>query len=261
MSRKKNNRQSDFDFLTESAYINDKYDEIKKNGINETLSTLPEIKIIAKNESQKNLIVSIKNNEITICAGRAGTGKTYVALGIALGLIRKNNEYEKLYLVKSVKTLKEEELGFLKGQLMDKLEPVMQSFFLNIKKLIPSKLMGNLITNEVIIPFPVAFMRGVTLDDCIIVVDEVQNITIDNIRTIMTRIGTNCKLIILGDYNQIDLENKNESSLKPLLEMFTDVDKIGVINMSDEDENVRNPLIKTIEEKFNKYKENNKRKH
>jgi len=96
-----------------------------------------DIKIIAKNESQKKLINSIKNNEITICAGRAGSGKSYVAIAYALSLLRKtNNRFKKIYLVKSVTTLKGEELGYLKGDLKDKMDPFMWSYYINMEKLI-----------------------------------------------------------------------------------------------------------------------------
>ena len=133
----------------------------------------PDIKIIAKNESQKKLINSIKNNEITICAGRAGTGKTFVAMAIALGLLRKpSNRFKKIYLVKSVTTLKGEELGFLKGDLKEKIDPFMWSFYINMEKLILESSMKTLLEKEILRPFPLAYMRGVSLDDYIIPTPE-----------------------------------------------------------------------------------------
>jgi phosphate starvation-inducible PhoH-like protein len=212
-----------------------------------------DIKIIAKNDSQKKLINSIKNNEITICAGPAGTGKTFVAMAYALSLLRKNtNRYKKIYLVKSVTTLKGEEIGFLKGDLKEKIEPFMWSFYINMEKLLLDSTIKALIDKDIIRPFPLAYMRGASLDDCIIIADEMQNVTLDNSRTLLTRIGSNSKLILLGDINQIDMKNKSESSLEILLELFDDVDNMGVIKMNEEDTNVRNPLITIIE---NKYKE------
>ena len=93
-------------------------------------------KIIAKNESQKKLIQSIRNNEITVCAGPAGTGKTFVALALALSLLRKEgNRFKTIYLVKSVTTLKNEEVGFIKGELRDKIDPAMWSFYINLEKM------------------------------------------------------------------------------------------------------------------------------
>jgi phosphate starvation-inducible PhoH-like protein len=221
----------------------------------EISSLLPkDIKIIAKNDSQKKLINSIKNNEITICAGPAGTGTTYVAMAYALSLLRKaTNRFKKIYLVKSVTTLKNEEVGFLKGDLKEKIEPVMWSFYLNMEKLVQENSIKTLMEKEIIRPFPLAYMRGTSLDDCIIIADEMQNVTLDNSRTLLTRIGSNTKLILLGDINQIDMRNKEESSLEVLLSLFDGVSNMGVIRMSEEDTNIRNPLIGIIEEKYKEY--------
>ena len=213
-----------------------------------------DIKVASKNDSQKQLIKSIKNNEITICSGPAGTGKTYVAIAYALSLLRKSsNRYKKIYLVKSVTTLKNEELGYLKGGLREKIDPFMWSFYINIEKIILKSTLEELINQGLVEPFPLAYMRGASLDDCIIIADEMQNVSLDNARTLITRIGSNSKIILLGDRNQIDLKNKNESSLDVLLKLFKDVENFGVISMSDEDTNIRNPLINIIEDKFKEY--------
>jgi phosphate starvation-inducible protein PhoH len=227
----------------------------------EVAKLLPnDIKILARNESQKKLINSIKNNEITICAGRAGTGKTYVAIAYALSLLRKSsNRYRKIYLVKSVTTLKGEELGFLKGDLKEKIDPFMWSFYINMEKIIMESTVKQLVDTDIIRPFPIAYLRGVSLDDCIIIADEMQNVTLDNSLTLLTRIGSNCKLIVLGDVNQVDMKDKADSSLRALVEMFEGVDNMGVIRMDENDENVRNPLIKVIEEKYKEYLANHGR--
>jgi len=114
---------------------------------------------------------------------------------------------------------------------------------------------GTIIAEDIIRPFPLTYMRGVTLDDCIIIADEMQNVTLDNARTLLTRIGSNSKLILLGDINQIDLKNKTESSLEIILNLFEGVENFGVIRMSEEDTNVRNPLITIMENKFKEYYE------
>jgi phosphate starvation-inducible PhoH-like protein len=215
-----------------------------------------DIKVIAKNESQKELIKSIKNNEITVCSGPAGTGKTFVSVAYALRLLRAaSNRYKKIYLIKSVTTLKNEEIGYLKGGLEEKIEPFMWSFYINMEKIIMKSLIEQLIAEDIIRPFPLAYMRGASLDDCIIIADEMQNVTLDNARTLLTRIGSNCKLLLLGDRNQIDLKNKTDSSLEIILDLFEGVENFGVIRMSEEDTNVRNPLISTIENKFKEYYE------
>jgi phosphate starvation-inducible PhoH-like protein len=251
--------------------VKDESDYIELTSVNSNTQTLKikddvskllpsDIKIIAKNDSQKKLINSIKNNEITICAGPPGTGKTFVAVGFALSLLRKSgNRYKKIYLVKSVTALKGEELGFLKGDFKEKIDPFMWSFYINMEKVILESSMKSLIEKEIIRPFPLAYMRGASLDDCIIIADEMQNVTLDNSRTLLTRIGSNTKLILLGDTNQIDMKNKHESSLEILLEMFSGCSNIGTIEMSIEDTNIRNPLITVIEDKFKTFHKTKKR--
>ena len=210
-----------------------------------------DIKVIAKNNSQKDLIKSILSKEILICSGPAGTGKTFISLGLALGLLRaENNKFTKIYLVKSVTTLKGEEIGYLKGDLKEKIEPFIWSFVLNVEKLIPDVLIRSIVDSDYVRPFPLAYARGVSIDNAIIIADEVQNISIDNMHTLMTRIGENSKMILLGDTKQVDLKNKDESSLNQLINMFENVDKIGIVEMSSHEENVRNPIINIIEEKF-----------
>lgn len=258
---KKISKYEEDDILNEIIDFNDEIDitQFKK----EIVKYLPKvIKIKAKNDKQINLINSIRNNEITICAGPAGSGKTFVAVAYALSLLRKReNRFKQIYLVKSVTTLKGEEIGFLKGDLKDKIEPFMWSFFINIEKIISSNSLRDLLNFDIIRPFPLAYMRGASLDDCIIIADECQNVSLDNSRTLLTRIGSNCKLIVLGDINQIDMKNKEESSLEKLLNMFEDTSKIGVVNMEDKDtENVRNPLISVIEDKFDRYINTNNEK-
>jgi len=231
----------------------------KKKLIKEIMSH--DIKVVAKNESQKKLISSIKNNQITICAGPAGMGKTYVSIAYALKLISKlENNYKRIYLVKSVTPLKGEDLGYLKGDIDDKFAPFLWASLINMEKIIPSSTIGNLFNEEFIKTYPLAYMRGASLDDCIILIDEAQNISMDNSRTLLTRIGSNSKIIMLGDTNQIDLKNKKESSLKILMDILKNIDDIGIIDMNEEDtENIRNPIIKIIEKNFINYYEQRKK--
>lgn len=223
-----------------------------KSFLNKTIGK--DIKANAKNDSQRELITSIKNNEITICKGKPGSGKTYLAVTYALSLLnKKETPYEKIYLVKSVQPLKNEDLGFLKGSMMEKILPYMWSYFINIQKIIGQRNLDSLLDNKIIEPFPLAYMRGASLDNCIIIADEAQNITMTNIKTLMTRVGENSKLIILGDTNQIDLVKPMDSSLKHVVEMFKDIPNIGVVEMNPNDTSIRNPLIDIIEDRFNNF--------
>jgi len=239
--------------------IHSEYDEYREGVIQREKSDLSKIlkrdlKIRAKNNSQIDLIKSVKHNDVTICAGKAGTGKTFVVLATALELLRKRQSpYTKIYLVKSVTTLKGEEIGYLKGGLDEKIEPFMMSYKFNLNKLLDSVDVSALLSSKVIEPFPLAFARGVSLDNCIVIVDEMQNVSLTNARTILTRMGENCKMILMGDTNQVDMKNAGDSSLNSLLNMFSNSEGIGVVEMDSKYVNVRNPLIDIIERGFDNY--------
>ncbi len=231
--------------------------EINKSELNrrekDNINTIifENVTLTAKNESQKKLLKSIKNNQITFCNGVAGSGKTICSIYMALNMLKeRDNGYRKIYLVKSVTVLKNEELGFLKGDLREKVDPFMQSFINNGEKLFRNTNVKTLFETSIIQFLPLAYIRGLNLDNCIVIIDELQNITIDNARTLLTRIGEDCKVICLGDTNQVDLKLKRDSSLEPIMRVFDDVNDIGCIQMDENEENCRNPLIKTIEHKF-----------
>jgi phosphate starvation-inducible PhoH-like protein len=207
------------------------------------------IDVEPKSENQKRLLELIKTREIVICSGPAGTGKTYLACVQALNLFKSDFKYRKIILVKSVTTLKDEEIGYLKGTLEEKMEPFVYSFFSNFEKILPKNVIKNLKDSGSIEVLPIAYMRGINLDNCVVIIDECQNISPDNMRTIMTRIGKDCKMIFLGDEGQIDLKNKKNSSLQLIMEKFSSVPEFGCIRFTEED-TVRNPLIRKVEEVF-----------
>lgn len=218
-------------------------------------------KVAAKNKSQEELGHSIKNNHITICGGLAGNGKTFISIGHALSLLKKEtSNYTKIYIVKSVTQIRGEELGYIKGNIDEKVAPFIKSFEINAKKIIRDDEFDALMEHGFIEFLPIAFIRGLTIDNAIIIVDEAQNLTMDIIKTLLTRISYTSKMIIIGDSNQIDLKNKEESCLDNLFTIFENLDDVGLIKM-DEDENVRNPLINTIEKRFKEFEENNKNKN
>ena len=204
-----------------------------------------------KTENQRKLVKAIKENEITIASGLPGSGKTFLSIAEALKLL-KNPElpYKKIFLVKSVTTLKDEEIGFLKGTMEEKMEPFMDSFLDNFNKIIGEFLTNKLREQGYIQIKPIAYVRGRSIDNSIIIIDEAQNINLDNMRTLMTRIGDNSKLIILGDVKQKDIRNKKENSLEVVLEKFRDKPKFGTVELRSQEDIVRNPIIKVIEEVF-----------
>lgn len=227
----------------------------EKENINRMITE--RVNLQAKNDSQKKLLKSIKENQITICNGVAGSGKTLCSIYMALSLLKDNtNNFQKILLAKSVTVLKNEELGFLKGDIREKVDPFIESFKGNAKKLFSLTNVDSLFDSSVIKFLPLAYIRGTNLDNCIIILDETQNVSVDNARTLMTRIGQDSKIICLGDTNQIDLKNKKDSSLEVLLRIFEGVSDIGCITMDENDENCRNPIIKTIEQKFKEYSNN-----
>jgi phosphate starvation-inducible PhoH-like protein len=225
--------------------------EEKKTSIAYNLLSKMKIDVKCKTENQKKLINLIREKEITICCGLAGCGKTFLACYQAINLLKTQPEkYKKIVLVKSVTTLKEEEIGFLKGSLEEKMEPFVYSFMNNFEKIIGKVETAVLRQEGIIEVMPIAYMRGINIDEAIIIIDEVQNITIKNIRTILTRIGFNSKMIFLGDTKQIDYKNQKDSALKFIMEQFNHLEEIGTIELG-EDDVVRNPIIKKIENIFN----------
>lgn len=190
-----------------------------------------------KNKTQKDLITSIKLNDVTICAGPAGTGKTYLSCYEALELLKNDKNIQKIVLIKSITTLKSEEIGYLKGDLMEKMEPFVYSFTNNFKKIIGDFAYQTLMYNSQIEVLPIAYLRGVNIDNAIIIVDEVQNITKDNMKTILTRLGSFSKLILLGDKNQIDIKDKRTSSLTYLVDKIqkNKNESVGLVEFTEED--------------------------
>lgn len=227
-------------------------------GYNNSLLSNIKIDIKHKNDVQKKLTQSIKQNDVTICTGPAGCGKTFMACYESLNVLKTNDKIKQIILVKSVITLKTEELGFLKGTLEEKMEPFMFSFMKNFEKIIGKEKTDALKREKIIEVMPIAYMRGINLDNAIIIIDETQNITIDNIRTILTRLGENSKMIFLGDTKQIDQKHKNDSALKFLVDNFNGIPNIGVVEFNIENI-VRHPLIKIIEPIFEKIEFNKKR--
>lgn len=222
----------------------------RKNAEEDKFLQSMSVNIKCKNENQKLVIESIKNNEITIVSGLPGTGKTFLACAEALKLIKSKPKYKKILLVKSVIQLPGEELGFLPGDLKDKLDPYMISFIDNFEKIIGESLTNKLRELGLIQIQPLAFVRGRSIDNTIIIVDEAQNISIQNMRTLMTRIGDNSKMVILGDVRQKDIKNHKNSSLEVVIDKFEGIDGFGCVSLRNPNDVVRNPVIKIIEKIF-----------
>ena len=252
MARRRNKKLSEEDFQEIHEFV------YRKNQEEDKFLTSTSVHYKCRNQNQGKLRDSIRNNEITIVSGLPGTGKTYIACAEALKLIKSKPRYKKILLVKSVTQLKGEELGHLPGDIQEKFDPYMGSFVDNFEKIIGESLTKKLRELGLINIQPLAFVRGRSIDNTIIIVDEAQNITLDNMRTLMTRIGDNSKMVILGDVKQKDLRNKKDSSLEVIIEKFNEVDNFGCVELRDPNDVVRNPIIKIIENVFDDLGESTK---
>ena len=244
MSRRRNKNLSEEDLLEVQEFV------YRKNQEEDKFMSSMSVNYKCRTENQGKLRESIRSNEITIVSGLPGTGKTYIACAEALKLIKSKPKYKKILLVKSVTQLKGEELGHLPGDLNEKFDPFLGSFIDNFEKIIGESLTKKLRELGIINIQPLAFVRGRSIDNTIIVVDEAQNITLDNMRTLMTRIGDNSKMIILGDVKQKDLRNKKDSSLEVIIDKFNHIDNFGCVELRNPEDVVRNPIIKVVEETF-----------
>lgn len=197
----------------------------------------------AKNQKQQRLVNLIEDKEVILATGVAGTGKTYVALATALSLL--GPIYKKVVLVKSVTTLPGEEIGFLKGGMEQKMEPFVMSYVWNIDKICGQGSALSLMNKKIVEVLPLAFIRGLSIDNSIVIIDEAQNIDTHTFKTMMTRIGEDSKYIFLGDVEQIDRKKKSESCLQKVMDIFKDSPIMGTIEFTDED-CVRNPIIPKI---------------
>lgn len=196
-----------------------------------------------KNDKQALLVDLIEDNEVVIAKGVAGSGKTYVALATALSLL--GCKYKQVILVKSVTTLPGEEIGFLKGDMDTKMEPFVMSYMWNIDKITGLGSAKAFMDKKLIQVLPLAFVRGLSIDNSIVIIDEAQNIDFHTFKTIITRIGENSKYIFLGDVEQVDRKNKDESCLESVIKIFNNGDIIATIEF-DDDDCVRNPIIPKI---------------
>ncbi len=211
MAKKKNLSEADFNAVAEWEDASQRV-EYKKT------IRLDDIKINVKciGTKQKELKKAIEAKEIVIAIGPAGTGKTYLSLITALHLLKTQPQYRKIVLIKSVTTIPGEELGFLPGTLQEKMEPYMWSYLGNLNKIFGDRVTTKRLMESGIITIePIAYVRGNTMDNSIVIIDEIQNLSVHTFRTIITRIGRNSKMIFLGDADQVDLKIlKNRVYLK-----------------------------------------------
>ena len=199
--------------------------------------------IIPKTETQKKYLDGIKENDIVVGIGPAGTGKTYLAVAFAVASL-KNNEITKIVLTRPAVEAGES-LGFLPGDLKEKIDPYLRPLYDALDDMIPAEKLRGYIEKRVIEIAPLAYMRGRTLNNAFVILDEAQNSSAMQMKMFLTRLGPNSRAIVTGDVTQIDLPSKQSSGLVQIQEVLRDVEGIAFVYFDKQDV-VRHRLVKDI---------------
>ena len=220
----------------------------RKEIIREIIGKTPRKKFLS--ESQKHYYNTLCNSEITICTGPAGVGKSYVAMSAAVQLLLDpSNSYEKIIIVRPAVEA-EEKLGALPGNLEEKLDPYIFPSYYLLNKIIGKEAREKLKEYDIIEVFALAYMRGMNIDNSILIFEEAQNSTPSQMKLLLTRIGFNSKFFISGDIEQTDrYKDKTQSGLYDAMKKFTDLDEVGTFDFGTEDI-IRNPIISKILKKY-----------
>ena len=211
--------------------------------------------ITGRTPNQQKLVEEFAHNDLTFALGQTGTGKTYVAIALAVRAL-KNREARKIILSRPAVEAGEK-LGFLPGDMKDKIDPYLQPLYDALEDMIPPMKLKEYMETKVIQIAPLAFMRGRTLNDAIIVLDEAQNTTPHQIKMFLTRLGMNAKMIITGDITQIDLPRTTTSGLVQALKVLRDVRGIGRVEFTKKDI-IRHQLVQRIVEAYEHFDEERK---
>ena len=211
--------------------------------------------ITARSENQQRLVKAFEENDLVFATGPAGSGKTFVAIALAVRAL-KNKEARKIILSRPAVEAGEK-LGFLPGEMKDKLDPYLQPLYDALQDMIPAIKLKEYMENNVIQIAPLAFMRGRTLNDAVIILDEAQNTTPHQIKMFLTRLGMNAKMIVTGDVTQIDLPPSTTSGLIQAMQILKGVKGIGRIEFTNKDI-VRHKLVQRIVEAYDKFDEKKK---
>jgi phosphate starvation-inducible protein PhoH and related proteins len=197
----------------------------------------------ARTINQLQLVNDYKNNDLVIAEGPAGTGKTYTSIALAVRAL-KEREIKKIILTRPAVEAGER-LGFLPGDMKEKLDPYLQPLYDALHDMLPFKKLETWIEDGTVQIAPLAFMRGRTLENAFVILDEAQNATISQLKMFLTRMGVNSKFIITGDSTQIDLPRKSESGLMQAMRILGNVEGISIIRF-DQRDIVRHKLVKSI---------------
>lgn len=211
--------------------------------------------ISPRNSNQQKLVEAYNQNSLTFALGPAGTGKTYIAIALAVRAL-KNKEVRRIILSRPAVEAGEK-LGFLPGDMKDKIDPYLQPLYDALEDMIPSAKLKEYMESQAIQIAPLAFMRGRTLNDAVIILDEAQNTTTHQIKMFLTRLGMNAKMVITGDATQIDLPRSTQSGLIQALRVLRNVKGIGKVEFEKKDI-VRHALVQKIVEAYERFDEESK---
>ncbi len=211
--------------------------------------------IKAKTSNLKKLVKTTDKKDMVFAIGPAGTGKTYTSVALAVRALR-DKEVKRIILTRPAVEAGES-LGFLPGDLKEKLDPYLQPLYDALRDMIPHEKLEGFMEKKVIEVAPLAFMRGRTLDDAFVILDEAQNTTHSQMKMFLTRMGMNAKFIITGDPSQVDLPKNQQSGLRESMRILKDVEEIGFVYLTEEDV-VRHPVVKKIILAYNKEDQQNR---
>jgi phosphate starvation-inducible PhoH-like protein len=203
--------------------------------------------IKARTPNQQRMVNSISKNDVLFAIGPAGTGKTYTAVALAVRAL-KNREIKRIILTRPAVEAGEN-LGFLPGDLKEKIDPYLRPLYDALDDMIPAERLKSFLENRTIEIAPLAFMRGRTLDNCFVILDEAQNATDMQLKMFLTRMGPTAKFIVTGDVTQIDLPRKQQSGLHTALRILADIKGIDIIYLTGDDV-VRHKLVRRILEAY-----------
>lgn len=214
--------------------------------------------IKSRSENQQILISAFDTHDMIFAVGPAGTGKTYLSIALAVKAL-KEKAIKKIILSRPAVEAGEK-LGFLPGDMKDKIDPYLQPLYDALEDMIPAVKLQDMMDKHIIQIAPLAFMRGRTLSDAVVILDEAQNTTPAQIRMFLTRMGWNTKMIITGDMTQIDLPRNQKSGLREALDILTGVEGIAVVNLTQKDI-VRHKLVTRIVNAYDAYDKEHQEQH
>lgn len=207
------------------------------------------VKIKAKTVNQRKLVQAVNKHDMVFAVGPAGTGKTYTAVALAVRAL-KAKEVKRIILTRPAVEAGEN-LGFLPGDLKEKLDPYLMPLYDALRDMIPPEKLADMIEYGIIEIAPLAFMRGRTLDKAFVILDESQNATVMQMKMFLTRMGQTAQFVITGDMSQVDLPHRQRSGLSYALDILQDVEGIGIVRLNQNDV-IRHTIVKRIIDAFDK---------